>query len=111
MSNTLIRSFNLPDFQDRIPQGAGSRGSVGTNLNESLPNITGTTLEAKDSGSFTYSSGAFAFEKAAGGSTNGFGGSEIYGKGSFSASRSSSTYQDNSPVQQDAVCVNFCIKY
>ena len=31
--------------------------------------------------------------------------------GALSASRSSSTYQDNAPVQQEATVICFCIKY
>lgn len=40
LSNT---TFNLPNFNDRVIQGAGTRGSVGTYKAESLPNISGKT--------------------------------------------------------------------
>lgn len=91
--------------QDKVLQGAGNRGSVGTTLNESLPNITGSL------GSTWYSfggtrSGAF---KATSGTVNN---PSNTGAGSgnyitdFDASLSSSTYQDNAPVQQDAYLVN-----
>lgn len=37
-------TFNLPDFQDRVIQGSGIRGNVGTYKTESLPNITGHSI-------------------------------------------------------------------
>lgn len=94
------QKFKVPLLKDVYLKAGDTPSMFGA---ESLPNITGTTLEAKNSDSYTYSSGAFAFEQAAGESTNGFSGSEIYGRGSFSASRSSSTYQDGAKVNPDHV--------
>ena len=101
----------MPNFNDRIPQGKGSRGDVGTYLSESLPNITGSisivdrALGGAGSGAFysTNMSNKWANWSQAGG-----GGALDY---IFDASRSSSTYQNNAPVQQAATVVNFCIKY
>ena len=39
--NEFILTFNLPNFQDRVIRGSGTRGTVGTYKAESLPNITG----------------------------------------------------------------------
>lgn len=102
--------------QDKVLQGAGLRGAVGTTINESLPNITGRIGIQLDGGgcypdhSDTYSSNG-AFEDEYGSSDVG---SELNQATrpnslfytSFNASRSSSTYQDNAPVQQDAYLVN-----
>ena len=35
-------TFNVPNFVDRYPVGLGTLGTVGTLLNQGLPNITGT---------------------------------------------------------------------
>lgn len=84
---------------DRVLQGAGTRGSVGTTVNESLPNIKGDLNIAvrghTASGAFyNTNSGKVA---SVGASNEGT---------AFSASLSSSTYQDNAPVQQNAYLVN-----
>ncbi len=96
--------------EDRVLQGAGTRGSVGDTLDESLPNITGKFGVTDDD---TYNvvgdtSGAFYNTNIVKGNTLGapqVGNSrgQIVG---FNASNSSSTYQDNAPVQQDAYLVN-----
>lgn len=86
--------------QDRVLQGAGTRGVVGTTLNESLPNITGTSgwLRGNNpSGAFYAGSSQISFNN------NGSASGSVE---SFDASRSSSTYQDNAPVQPDAYLVN-----
>ena len=98
-------TFNLPNFNDRIPQGSGSRGMVGAYLSESLPNITGSITGT------TYRGANGAFSQTA---TSGWSGTSTYtgpADFDFNASRSSSTYQNNAPVQQAATVVNFCIKY
>ena len=105
-------TFNLPNFVDKIPQGSGSRGTVGAYLAESLPNITGTIswLPPRNTVSLPEGTGAFAMKDLGSVATSGniaAGGAEA----DFNASRSSSTYQDGAPVQQDAMVVNFCIKY
>lgn len=99
--------------QDRVLQGAGTRGVVGTTLNESLPNITGT-LNIRNStndaglGTEASASGAFMLNQT-GTSKKTFGDSggdyTVY-QPNFDASRSSSTYQNNAPVQPDAYLVN-----
>ena len=93
--------------QDRVLQGAGTRGVVGTTLNESLPNITGyaptnywTALadESPNNCCTTSEYSKTATLLATGGiaTTN----------WKIDASRSSSAYQDNAPVQPDAYLVN-----
>lgn len=91
--------------QDRVLQGAGTRGVVGTTLNESLPNIKG----------FFEGSGNRTAFQAVGGAFNGTyilgtGGADAATTGfihvDLDASLSSSTYQDNAPVQPDAYLVN-----
>lgn len=93
--------------QDRVLQGAGTRGAVGTTLNESLPNITGywaedglkSSAQAVSGGAFgLYSGGRSVGQQASSGS--------IAVGIDFDASRSSSAYQNNAPVQQDAYLVN-----
>lgn len=86
---------------DRVLQGAGTRGAVGSTVEESLPNITGYFNSGSNS---TTSSGAFVTNNvtATGAGSTG----SVSGRLDFNASRSSSTYQDNAPVQQDAYLVN-----
>ena len=101
-------TFNLPNFVDRIPQGTGSRGTVGAYLAERLPNIFGNMFLGGD-GAFEPSG---AFYK---GNVQTI--KQLYTNRSdlpavlFNASRSSSTYQNNAPVQQAATVVKFCIRY
>ena len=110
----------MPNFTNRIPQGRGSRGGVGAYLEESLPNVTGSLLniggtdalmqmtngQISESGALYGSSYEEKFFFSLSTSKNrmliGF---------SLDASRSSSTYKDNAPVQQAATVVNFCIRY
>ena len=98
-------TFNLPNFVDRIPQGAGSRGTVGTYIAESLPNVKGYG-HMIDGGSGCFTTGEIS-KFIRGGDTAAYQCRNI----TFDASLSSSTYQDNKPVQQDATVVNFCIRY
>lgn len=100
--------------QDRVLQGAGTRGAVGTTINESLPNITGEIVPW--SGKNTYDLGAFfgastgALRNVMGATTKILSEQNVSGNGTsyatFDASDSSSTYQDNAPVQQNAYLVN-----
>lgn len=103
--------------QDRVLQGAGTRGVVGTTLNESLPNITGdlnidwyvSTYPSNATTDNEAMSGAFyqkAFKGLDGGKQHQGGSEGAYNSFGFDASRSSSTYQDNAPVQPDAYLVN-----
>ena len=91
--------------QDRVLQGAGTRGAVGSEIDESLPNIKGeynvwwSTVNTL-SGVF-YGSNQTSNASGSGGTSGTF-----YDKVLFNASRSSSTYQDNAPVQQDGYLVN-----
>ena len=95
---------------DRVLQGAGTRGSVGSTVNESLPNLTG---EVSKNGEYGFISDDIAGTKLSGvfkkGTqlSNATSGATITGWAiGFDASLSSSTYQDDAPVQQDAYLVN-----
>lgn len=88
---------------DRVLQGAGTRGSVGSTVNESLPNITGTTGMVVGnqipSGAFYTANNESNIPLANEANFN------IYNT-HIDASRSSSAYQNGAPVQQDAYLVN-----
>ena len=90
--------------QDRVLQGAGTRGTVGTTINESLPNIKGEGWNiggaSNNDWSGVFSSNISSRWDFNSGQANGAG--KLY----FNASNSSSTYQDNAPVQQDGYLVN-----
>ena len=110
MANCPLATLGVGTWQlvatDRVLQGAGTRGSVGTTVNESLPNITGRIQNWSDQGVGSSSlSGAFyegeTKSKAAAAAAN----TTAYVP-MFDASRSSSTYQNDAPVQQDAYLVN-----
>ena len=105
MQTCPLQSLGIGTWQlvasDRVLQGAGTRGSVGSTVNESLPNITAGEYSADDAAasnfgaSYTIRSGQDIAGAGGAGSIKG-----------FDASRSSSAYQDNAPVQQDAYLVN-----
>lgn len=103
-------TFNIPDLIDRVLQGAGVRGAVGATLNESLPNIKNSFavragVDAPD--------GLINIDYSRGGNTPAVQtlGSDASVILSTSADKSSSTYQDNAPVQQDALCIVYAVKY
>lgn len=94
--------------QDKVIQIAGTRGSVGDTLNESLPNITGDFDAPTYAGWSQVTSGGAVYyngsvDRQFDNGSNETGPFYIYG---FDASRSSSTYQDDAPVQQDAYLLN-----
>lgn len=104
-------TFNLPNFQDRVIQGSGARGNVGTYKTESLPNITGMigNIDTAYGGTQT---GCITNEGVSSGyGITGTTDRELSVRSSIDASRSSSTYQDNAPVQQNALLIQCCIKY
>ena len=110
-------TFNVPNFVDRVIQGSGTRGNVGNYKSESLPNITGITGFARNTSGGgwvgTYNPSG-CFYQASTNTGNGLGSSQTNvtaGVLGFAASNSSSTYQNNAPVQQAATVVQFCIKY
>lgn len=99
--------------EDRVLQGAGTRGAVGTTVDESLPNITGSWGSTDSRGGaviFDVKTGAFSTEeRTTTRYTNSTTGTTTADDGmlfTFDASRVSSTYQDNAPVQPDAYLVN-----
>ena len=101
----------MPNSTDKVLQGAGSRGVVGTELSESLPNIKS---------SFAMRAGTDAPDAwintgySRGGTTPAVPTLDAAASSvilSISADKSSSTYQDNAPVQQDALCIVYAVKY
>ena len=112
MSACPLQTLGVGTWQlvatDRVLQGAGTRGSVGDTLNERLPNITGTAQTAPGRSSFI-ADGVFQYfttQNATNVYANGAAQTNTQYGISFDASRSSSTYQNNAPVQQDAYLVN-----
>lgn len=105
-------TFNLPDFQDRVIQGSGTRGNVGTYKAESLPNINGEFASYQADGILKPTNickGVFYQGTQRG---NSYVGKVDTGYDlGFDASRSSSVYQTNAPVQQNALLIQCCIKY
>lgn len=96
--------------EDRVLQGAGTRGTVGTELAESLPNITGqgfwihSTVEEQFTGAlYINKNDSGEYNKNQNVTNNG---GEDYSPVRFDASRSSSTYKNGAPVQPDAYLVN-----
>ena len=93
--------------QDRVLQGAGTRGAVGTTINESLPNIKTRGWDAYGYGTRSAGTSEGITIGTVNNSTGTLGGSGghhcIY---NLDASSANSTYQDNAPVQQDGYLVN-----
>ena len=82
-------------------QGLVDLALIGGIKSESLPNITGT-FNGGATNNGNPSTGAFYWDKAKTGA--GYANNQAQDiTGGFDASRSSSTYQDNAPVQQEAV--------
>ena len=92
--------------QDRVLQGAGTRGTVGSEIDESLPNITGylhiVGLDSGYTATGAFSSTTTISNPYAGHNSKTTQIPDIH----FKASDSSSIYQDNAPVQQDGYLVN-----
>lgn len=102
LSTLIAGSTWEPVGQDRVLQGAGLRGVVGTTLNESLPNIKGGII-----GGLQYPVGFSGALYSQGLQSTKAPNADWGGTGvGFDASLSSSTYQDNAPVQPDAYLVN-----
>lgn len=97
-------------------QGSGTRGNVGDYIAESLPNITGfANGSMNQSGQFQQNvrNGCVeTYNNGPGYITSQFTTSYVAAD-SFrvNASWSSSTYQDNASVQQNALLIQCCIKY
>ena len=89
--------------QDRVLQGAGTRGTVGSTLDAGLPNITASFIGDTDGG--TAPTGAVYY-----GATGSYGGngtnSGTSGIIQFNASRSSSIYGNSTTVQPPAYLIN-----
>lgn len=90
---------------------------AGVTKSESLPNITGRTCATWSGGRYTSATEAFEdYQPSMGGCSAGDGNNGRTIGATFDASRSSSTYQDNAPVQQEAVqypyviCVNSSVE-
>ena len=93
--------------QDRVLQGAGTRGVVGTTLNESLPNIKGYMSNwASNVNTGSATSALYGTTDNTGARRDSTSTATGCSGINFDASRSSSTYQDNAPVQPDAYLVN-----
>lgn len=107
MSTCPLQTLGVGTWQalppDKVIQIAGTRGSVGDTLNESLPNITGRLNM-----NISYSGATGALRVIGGLSEIAEANRDMQGSyaTTFDASRSSSTYQDNAPVQQDAFLLN-----
>jgi hypothetical protein len=104
MSSCPLQALGVGTWQalpsDKVIQIAGTRGSVGDTLNESLPNVKATFVAETQR-----TSNAITVAETFGDKYQGSGGI-TRGLLSINASRSSSTYQDNAPVQQDAYLLN-----
>lgn len=87
-------------------QSLSDLASIGEIKSESLPNITGVVgfSDARTD----YISGAFT-ARSIGVLNSAYSGTAQQYVADFSASNSSSTYQDNAPVQQEAVQYPYCI--
>ena len=109
--STFFGTWELVD-KDKVLQGAGTRGAVGTELSESLPNIKGNPrLTDNDTPSYVCKSntptGCYELVNVEGNPLNTVvSDSTTVPVAVFNASKSSSTYQDNAPVQPDAILVN-----
>lgn len=117
------RTFNLPNFTDRVIQGAGTRGNIGDYISESLPNFNATFQSNLQSGQTNraaltwnqYATGTAGITPLNTGSlaANTSGINIVGGCTGFTIDLSdyAETYQNNAPVQQQALLIQCCIKY
>lgn len=96
--DTTNKRFKLPRTKFGFE---GLRDNVGNDIAESLPNIKGSTNTSLQVASDLTGSGAIQTSLGTS-TTSGASGNRPWGKIDFNASRSSSTYQDNAPVQERA---------
>lgn len=109
-------TFNLPDLNGRVLQGADNDHAAGTSIAAGLPNITGyhnvtngyndTIMSSNYLGGAFYKKAEFASRAAQISSA-----SNIACDFGFDASRLSSIYGNSNTVQPPALSINFCIKY
>lgn len=100
-------TFNLPDFRDRYPIGAGTN-ALGTYISEQLPNIKGSS--SFHAWSVTGGYQAFSVD-GAGTYTQGTGEQDPgYYLFNFNAHNSNSVYTDNGKVYPLSLALNFIIK-
>lgn len=86
-------------------QGIGTRGNVGTYKTESLPNINIKSVGNGENNAMYHRLAGYPTSYVARGD-----GVSLLLTEPF-ASLSSSTYQDNAPVQPNALLIQCCIKY
>ncbi|MDY6323009.1 MAG: phage tail protein [Succinivibrio sp.] len=110
-------TFQLPDFRDRVLQGASGTHSAGSYIAAGLPNISGNSLTAGFCVSPEAPAGAGVFRSS---TWNWHGGTlvtasstpERYGTVlSFSAADSNSFYGASTTVQPSASAIQYLIKY
>ena len=94
-------------------QGLVDLASIGSIKSESLPNINGSVVASTSTQGILLNNLTGAFFNKTGktkGTFNaGVSGANFIDTLGFNASRSSSTYQDNAPVQQEAIQYPYCI--
>lgn len=107
-------TFGLPDFRDRVLQGASASHAAGTYVEAGLPNITGSRVMQHDcfgiewQGALTATFIDTSVKLYQIVPTSIVGGKWIY---SFDASRSNKLYGASSTVQPAAGVVQYLIKY
>lgn len=97
----------MPNFTDRIAQGFGDRGGVGSYVNESLPNPQSTLYSYWGGGSGTNGNASIIAQGYSGSVSNTKASDGIYTR----IVTVNSIYKNNAPVQQNAVSILFCIRY
>lgn len=100
-------TFNLPDSDGRVLQGATDVAKVGKYLEAGLPNIIGAVLD-NFGGINANASGAFYW--ATHSATTNAGNDGRYGALDFQAGRSNSIYANSSTVQMPALQILTIIK-
>ena len=103
-------TFNVPNFVDRYPVGLGTLGTVGTLLNQGLPNITGSCT-AYELGVYqgNTQNGALGITQSGQSGSSGHGSSAI--NINLDASKSNAVYGASNRVQPFSSVVCFCIRY
>lgn len=103
-------TFNVPNFVDRYPVGLGNLGTVGTLLNQGLPNITGSCT-SYELGTYhgDMRNGALGITQSAERGVSGHGSQAV--NINLDASKSNAIYGASDRVQPFSSVVCFCIRY
>ena len=105
-------TFTLPDYRDRVLQGASASHAAGTYIAAGLPNITGALWHGIATGAIQGGNGVFYIDASSTShAQQSFAGEAFPRNIYFAASSASTIYGASSTVQPSASAIQYLIKY